>query len=168
MRVVRMIKQLLLLSCALLLAAPCHGSSRMLQDDILPADVPPTRQCGQVINRSTVAQIKRAAEVFVLFTWPADHPQFADAFAAFQEMVKYDLEAHVVCGSCVELQAMGVSGDKFDGYCGEDRFGSDVTHSALMLLPVDPATGEVVEGTLKVGVDDLGAALIRRSYALTF
>ena len=130
---------------------------RHLEDEAIaiPPEVPPSRECGQVINLTTVAQIKVVASSLLSILLPEASVAFVTS--AVESIIKYDVQAQVVCASCHEMRslydgaAFMIEEERhaFMSYCGNDRFAADVTHSALLLIPHDPETGKQVQGILK-------------------
>jgi hypothetical protein len=129
----------------------------LLEDDALaiPPKVPPSRECGQVINLTTVTQIKVMASTILSTLLPEASVVFVTSVV--ESIIKYDVQAQVVCASCNEMRSLYHGADfmneegrhAFMSYCGDDRFAANVTHSSLLLIPHDPETGKPVQGILK-------------------
>jgi hypothetical protein len=129
----------------------------LLEDDALaiPPKVPPSRECGQVINLTTVAQIK--VMVSMLLSAALPEASAALSISVVESIIKYDVQAQVVCASCNKMRSLYDRADfmneegrhAFMSYCGDDRFATDVTHSSLLLIPHDLETGKPVQGILK-------------------
>ena len=102
-----------------------------------------------------MAQIKVVASTLLSFVLP--EAAVALVVLAVERIIKYDVQAQVVCASCNEMMSSYDGADfmnedgrhAFMSYCGNDRFAADVTHSALLLIPHDPGTGKPIQGILK-------------------
>jgi hypothetical protein len=134
----------------------------LLQADDEPA--PPKRKCGQVIGVATADDVNAffSDAITTLFGGFPEYASFASiAVSTVATIVKYGVHAQVICTSCDEIMQL-YSGEEFltaDGnhsfvsYCGPERHGHDVVHSALMLVPVDSATGATLPGQFKTSVN---------------
>jgi hypothetical protein len=130
----------------------------LLEDDALaiPPKLPPSRECGQVINLTTVAQIKVMVSTLISALF-RDASWTSSITSLVQNTIKYDVQAQVVCASCNGMRSLYDRVDfmneegrhAFMSYCGDDRFAANVTHSSLLLIPHDPETGKPVQGILK-------------------
>jgi len=102
-----------------------------------------------------VAQIKVMASTILSTLLPEASVVFVTSVV--ESIIKYDVQAQVVCASCNEMRSLYDGADfmneegrhAFMSYCGDDRFAADVTHSSLLLIPHDPETGKPVQGILK-------------------
>ena len=68
---------------------------------------------------------------------------------------KYDLQVSKVCGSCQDFESVMEEADPtgaWKSYCGQDVYGYDAPHSALVFHPLDPETGLPLAGVRNVGV----------------
>lgn len=133
----------------------------LLQPDEQPT--PPKRKCGQVIGVATADDVNAFFTDYIT-TLLKDFPEYASfgslAVSTVTSIIKYGVHAQVICTSCNEIMQL-YSGEEFltaDGkhsfasYCGPERYGHDVVHSALMLVPVDSFTGATIPGQLKTSV----------------
>jgi hypothetical protein len=131
--------------------------SRSLQE--IPPEQPPARECGQIINVVTVDEIKMVASSIIngLF---GDNPLLVSTvLPQIEQVIQYDVQAQVVCGSCNEVRDLYAGADflgstgrhSFNDYCGTERWNADVVQSGLLLIPVDPTSaGQQIEGVIKV------------------
>lgn len=121
---------------------------------------PPVRTCGQVIGTPVpVANARAAVTALVNFVLAGTGLEAAAA-AQLTANMQYDIQAHVICSSCVQAMqtntnaALNLSNtdpnNGFANYCAADKFAHNVTQSALLLVPMDPTTGMPVSGNLKV------------------
>ena len=60
--------------------------------------------------------------------------------------MNYDVQAIVHCGSCQQVATTDLLADTegFGSYCAEESYGYNVTHSGLLLLPIDVDTNEII------------------------
>ena len=70
---------------------------------------------------------------------------------------KYDIMASKACGSCADFvdemkEAADPTNMAWQEYCGENAYGHEAPHSALVFHPLDPETGEPLQGIRNVGV----------------
>jgi len=109
-------------------------SSRRLQT----VPIPPTRQCGQDLG-ITPLQV-----VTLLLGFLSQ----SVGNVTLDKTAKYDVQAFVLCGSCETFADADLLADTdplgFGSYCADGSYGYNVTHSGLLLLPVDEDTGEVI------------------------
>ena len=130
----------------------------------IPAQVPPNRTCGQIINTVTLAQIRVLSGSLLESFFPSEFVGIGQQVLG--SLFQYAVQAQVVCASCQEIMTLyeeqGASflnqdnGDdndqgrfSFQSYCGADKFASNVTYSALLLIPVHDESQKPVAGTLK-------------------
>eukprot|EP00545_Synedropsis_sp_CCMP1620_P013299 CAMPEP_0119010224 /NCGR_PEP_ID=MMETSP1176-20130426/4873_1 /TAXON_ID=265551 /ORGANISM="Synedropsis recta cf, Strain CCMP1620" /LENGTH=586 /DNA_ID=CAMNT_0006962851 /DNA_START=90 /DNA_END=1847 /DNA_ORIENTATION=+ len=137
------------------------NSKRDLQSDPMDLPLPPNdpakRSCGDIINIATVDQIKQVAAAVVGVVLGSNPAAAAVALPTVQGILKYDVQAQVVCGTCDEVREMydganfmsSEGPSDFDSYCGEGKFAADKTFSSLLLIPYDGETGKPIQGTLK-------------------
>ena len=78
----------------------------------------------------------------------------------FRSVIIHSVRAQVLCGSCAEIMELYAGEDflaasgkhSFLSYCGPDRHGYNASHSALLLVPMNSNTGDLVPGQLKTSV----------------
>ncbi|KAI2504475.1 hypothetical protein MHU86_9974 [Fragilaria crotonensis] len=122
----------------------------------IPPQVPPTRQCGQIINLVTLPQIQLAATSLIKLAFPEAFVTVA--ISSLGTLFRYSVQAQVVCASCDEMMSMYSEDDSvlnttgrfaFSSYCDSNKFAANVTRSALLLIPFDPDSGKAVVGTVQ-------------------
>ena len=98
--------------------------------------IPPTRTCGQnlgITSRDVISGlIQSLGQAFGNVT--------------LDQNVNYDVQAIVHCGSCADVATTDLLADieGFGSYCAEGSYGFNVTHSGLLLLPIDSETNEII------------------------
>jgi hypothetical protein len=137
-----------------------NTASASLQDDLLHAD---TRgrllqqaSCGDTLGMVTAAQVKTVGRTYlnsiISAELQAETPGIVDQTAnvLFQTAVN-DFTVMKMCGSCESLirSFFDDNGRVFPNYhftyCASDAYGWDSLHSMLVMLPLDPATGELFD-----------------------
>ena len=98
--------------------------------------IPPTRTCGQnlgITSRDVISGlIQSLGQAFGNVT--------------LDQNVNYNVQAIVHCGSCEQVATTDLLADTegFGSYCAEGSYGYNVTHSGLLLLPIDVDTNEII------------------------
>jgi hypothetical protein len=124
-----------------------------------------SRECGAQITITTTDELQYLAEFFITFLG-AD-PK-SEEFDILGVGLLYDVVVAKVCMSCAMLDKIEIrrtrattskgGGSKgndddedfgFGTYCAPDGFGYNALHSALVMAPIDPSTGEIFGGVLR-------------------
>jgi hypothetical protein len=123
----------------------------------IPPEKGPSRSCGDIISIATVEEIQGAAKS-LMNAFLNDSSTVLLVVNILQDMVQYDVQAQVVCGSCQDVVIDQSSStddtyttDRFKPsfYCDESQFASNITYSNLLLIPIDPTTNSSAQGILK-------------------
>jgi hypothetical protein len=134
-----------------------------LQDDLLHAE---TRDrlllqasCGDTLGTVTADQVRQVGEMYLDSLLSAEIQEENEgildstANVLFRTAV-HDFTVMKMCGSCRSLIRLFIDNNE-DGsfsrsfpnyhftYCAEDAYGWDSIHSSLVMLPLDPDTGEL-------------------------
>ncbi len=113
-----------------------------------------SRSCNEVINiiptQVTLAYLTAAVDAYVNNTEVSNGLKFL-----IESNVKYDVRARKICTSCKEANEIwettsGRKAGKVMKYCKKGTFQYGRTMSGLVMEPIDPATGELVEGKVAV------------------
>jgi hypothetical protein len=136
----------------------------------IPPEKRPSRSCGDIISIATVQDIQNAAKSLIS-AFLNESSTALILVNIVQEIVQYDVQAQVVCGSCQDVmldsfaESSSFTNNKNNNnntnnnhdtnrfqpsfYCNSSQFASNVTYSNLLLLPLDPATNSSISGVLK-------------------
>ena len=114
------------------------------------------RPCNAQFSNVTAQEIQDMITTFLGSFLPAGN-EFQGALSALMGVIKYDLVVAKVCLSCADItEAMlgsaaytSTSPYGFPTYCSSNSYGYNAMHSALVLAPVDPSTGEIFTGKLR-------------------
>lgn len=125
---------------------------RILQDNAAK----PKRACSQVITTFTASEIKSVAEMIINSALQEQHKGSEEMiYQTLLGEVRYDLQVTKECSSCASLRDIyGTALDEtgFNDYCGEGMYGFDAQHSTMVMTPIDPETGLVMQGQKVRGV----------------
>lgn len=97
--------------------------------------IPPTRTCGQnlgITSRDVISGLVAS---------------LGQAFGnvTLDQNVNYNVQAIVHCASCENVATTALlMAEGFGSYCAERSYGYNVTHSGLLLLPIDVDTNEII------------------------
>ena len=132
-----------------ILAGP-NDARNLLEERLLQTvPIPATRECGQVIGVTSKEVILSLLDGLVGVLFPDGGGDLAGSFVdGLASSFVYDIQASVMCSSCEEVATEELLSDTdangFASYCGEDRYGYNVTHSGLLFLPLDQDTSELL------------------------
>lgn len=140
-----------LLAIPFLLAAHSIGATEAIQTL--------SRSCNEVINviptQLTLAYMNAVVDAYV-----GDNADVSNELKFLLEStVKYNIRTRKACTSCEEANEIwerthGGKAGKVMDYCKVGTFQYGRTMSGLVMEPIDPTTGELVEGKLAVSFAD--------------
>lgn len=113
--------------------------------------------CNSIITTVKVEEVLAITDTWLTYLHrddPLSATDLAAAKEAYTSAIQYDMLVSKVCGSCQDFQSQLEDNDTdsndpyWKTYCGDDVYGNDATHSAIVFHPLDPETGEPIAATL--------------------
>jgi len=117
------------------------------------------RECNEPIRVVTINEIERVAS-WLLNTTPQAQGDLK-ALAIHIGAINYDILVSKVCGSCDQFSSDFENAKGWEEFCGDDVYGHDAPHSALVMHPINPETGEPVTAELNGFINMMSSRLFR-------